>query len=210
MTNCDPDHDLAADLLQRLTDLLADETMQQRIDEPIDDAAAAFKCPQTEERSQAEFHHVIALFLAHLRAHALAGNKGPPLCGVLGEAIAMIEEGYRGTYSDGYDGALQDAIDPSYSGLELVLERMTSMLKARCREMYVLWILDRHVTSAGWEVRCALATRLIECCKEWMPPEIQRCPAEQMVDSIPELLRIHLGMNRLAKVGSSSPFGQPT
>jgi hypothetical protein len=122
----------------------------------------------------------------------------------------LIEEGYRGTYSDGYYGALQDAIDPSYSGLELVLERMTSMLKARCREMYVLWILDRHVASADWEIRCALATQLIECCMEWMPPELQRCPAEQMVDSIPELLRIHLGMNRLAKVGSSSPFGQPT
>jgi hypothetical protein len=55
MTSYDSHRDHATDLLQCLTGLLADEVLQQRIDEPIDDAAVRFKCPQTAERSKLSF-----------------------------------------------------------------------------------------------------------------------------------------------------------
>jgi hypothetical protein len=124
--------------------------------------------------------------------------------------MALLEEGYRGTYSDGYYGALQDAIDPSYSGLELVLERMATTLKTRCREIYVRWVLDRHITSANWEVRCALAALLIDRCREWMPPELKSCPAEQLIGCIPDLMSIQLSMNTLAQAGPAELFVRPT
>ena len=210
MTNCDSLGDRAAELLERLTSLLADEWLQRRIDEPIDDAVAGFQRSHPAECSQAQFHRVIAGFLAHVRRQALGHCTGPPLSGALGEAMALLEEGYRGTHSDGYYGALQDAIDPSYSGLELVLERMATTLKTRCRETYVRWIIDRHVTSADWEVRCALAAVLIDRCREWMPPELKSCPAEQLVGCVPDLMSIQLSMNRLAQAGPAELFVRPT
>jgi hypothetical protein len=43
MTSYDPLSDCANELLERLTSLLADESLQQSIDEPVDDAAAGFE-----------------------------------------------------------------------------------------------------------------------------------------------------------------------
>ena len=203
MTSYDSLGNRAAELLERLTSLLADEWLQRRIDEPIDDALAGFQRPDPAECSQAQFHRVIAEFLAHVRRQALGYSTGPPLSRALGEAMALLEEGYRGTYSDGYDGAFQDAIDPAYSGLELVLERMATMLKTRCREIYVRWVIDRHVTSADWEVRCALVALLIDRCREWMPPELKSCPAEQLEGCIPELLQVYLGTTRPIHSGAA-------
>jgi len=208
MRSYDPFGDSAGQLLERVTGLLADAFLQQRIDDPIDEALASFQCPQASERTQREFHRVIGEFLMHVRKQVLTGAKESALLNALGEAIALLEEGYHGTYSDGYDGALQDAIDPVHPGLRLVLERMAEAIRIRCRETYVRWVIDRHITSANWAVRCELTALLMVCCREWMPPDLRRCPPEQLVGCIPDLLHIHLSISRALQSDLTELFAQ--
>jgi hypothetical protein len=141
-----------------------------------------------------------------VRKQVLGGVKAPASPNALGEAIALLEEGYHGTSSDGYDGALLDAIDPAHPGLPLVLERMAEAIRIRCRETYVRWVIDRHITSAEWAVRCAMTALLLDRCREWMPPELRQ--PEQMVGCIPELLHIHLSMSRVLQPGLTELFAQ--
>jgi hypothetical protein len=203
MTSYDPLRDRANELLERLTSLLAEESLQLRIDEPVDDAAAGFKCPEVAECSQTQFHQTIAQFLCYVREQVLANGKAPLWPEGLGEAMALLEDGYHGTYSDGYYGALQDALDPSYSGLEMVLERMAGTIKVRWRETYARWAIARYVASADWEVRCALTALIIDRCGEWLPPELQRCQAAQLEGCIPELLQVYLGTTRPIHSGAA-------
>ncbi|MCY2928067.1 MAG: hypothetical protein NTV86_00960 [Planctomycetota bacterium] len=208
MTNCDSSNDGAGELLERVMGLLVDSSLQQRIDAPIDEALASFPCPEASERSQRVFHRVIGEFLVHVRKEVLAGAMVPSLLNALGEAMSLLEEGYHGTCSDGYDGALHDAVDPAHPGLQLVIERMAEAIRIRYRETYVRWVIDRHITSANWTVRCSLTALLMDQCRQWMPPDLQRCPPEQLVGCIPELLHLHLSMSRVLRSELMELFAQ--
>jgi hypothetical protein len=42
----------------------------------------------------------------------------------LSEAVFLLDRYYRGGHTEGYDGALLDAMDENLEGLELVLSRL--------------------------------------------------------------------------------------
>lgn len=208
MTSSDPDNEAASELLTLLTDLLAEETLRHRIDEPVDAALAEYKHPETSECSQEVFHRNVADLLVHLRDRAWATGKGRAAAS-LDDAISLLEREYRGTYFDGYDGALQDTVDPSLPGLELVLARMAEAVKTQCRRTYIQWIMGRYVTCADYDTRCSLTALLMDRCREWLPQELQRCPPEQMVGCIPELLSIELSMRRGVQSELADLFAGP-
>ena len=58
--------DEARALLARVTTLLAEEHLQQHIDDPITRACDSFECPPTPEYSETEFRHLIADFWRHV------------------------------------------------------------------------------------------------------------------------------------------------
>ena len=178
--------DQARALLARVTTLLAEEHLQQRIDDPITIARDSFECPQTPEYSEKEFRHLIADFWRRMWRH-MAGQD-PGLTVALGEAISLLEAGYQGTHSDGYDGALTDALNPG-TGHQVVVHRIAEIFKDRRRAAYIQWVFDRYVNSADWEVRCALVALLLDRHREELPPQLQQYPPAWLADDIPGFLR---------------------
>ena len=94
---------------------------------------------------------------------------------------------------DGYDDAVLDAADPEQPGLELVLTRMTDLMKSRQRERYHRWIAARHIDPVDWGTKCAMAHILLERCRHRLPTTLRECSPPQMADHVLELLTLDLG-----------------
>ena len=182
----------ARTILGQLANALAEATLLKRIDEPIQTALLEFSYPPPAERPTARFHRAAAEFAGQARARILAKGLASIQTEGLGDALALIEHDYRGTYADGYDGALQDALDTSHAGLPVVLGRMAEALKTRYRESYLRWFLARQMRLAPWETKCALTALLLEACQEGLPPELRLGSPEQWVDCLPDLIQLYL------------------
>ena len=178
--------DEAQALLSRVTTLLTEEHLQQRIDDPITIARDSFECLQIPEYSEKEFHSLIANFWRHMWRQTV--GQDPGLTVALGEAIALLEAGYRGTHSDGYDGALTDALNPG-TGHQVVVHRIAELFRTRRRAIFTQWVFDRYVISTDWEVRCAMVALLLDRHREELPEQLQQIPRERLADHIPDLFR---------------------
>jgi len=72
---------------------------------------------------------------------------------------------------------------------------LAEWLKQRQRRMHVRWVAVRHIDPADWRTRCAMAETLLERCRQWLPPEMQSCPPEQLADDVCESILSDLSTN---------------
>ena len=196
MTSSEETRERAAAIISQMAALLDEGRMVREIDEPIDEAVRTFGSRGGLAHSHQEFHKAARDFTQFILEAALSCPRRVSLSQAHAEAVAWLEEGYQGTYTNGFDGALVDATDPSQAGIPLVLMRLAAWLKHRQRRMHVRWVAVRHIDPADWRTRCAMAEVLLERCREWLPPWMQSCPPEQFADNVCDLLLMDLSTNR--------------
>jgi len=192
MTRSDPTQTNAATIINRMAELLDEEHIAALIDRPIDIALEQFSCDDAAGHSHDQFHRTITEFIQHLHKIAFPGSRSLLSSQSHDEAVALLEQAYQGTYSDGYYAAVQDAADPLQSGMEVVLARLADLIKVHRRDMYARWVIARHIDPLDWDTQCALVATLIGCCGEWLPVQLLSCKPSQLVDTIPELLTMWL------------------
>lgn len=192
MRNSESTQRRAAKILDRVAGLLDDRLIAQCIDAPIDKAFDEFNCPEEDGYSQQRFLETAARFIAHVHEKALPGGRKPTASQARDEAVALLSQAYEGTYAGGYQGAILDAADESGPGTELVLARMAESIKRQRRHMYARWLKERHIGSADWSTKCAMAVILLERCHESLPPELRQCTPEQLAEDVFDLLELHL------------------
>lgn len=192
------------ELLDQVADLLDEQTMARQIDDPIDEALEQFGHVEHEPYSHQRFIEVTARFVHHVYEHALSPNRKLTLSQARDETVALLGRAYMGTRASGYDGAIVDAADPSGPGLELVLARIAEAIKRERHHMHTRWIESRYVDSADWPTKCAMASILIQRCREFLPPELQDCPPEQLAEDVFDLLALHLGTTSRAQAASAA------
>lgn len=196
MTCSDARRDHAEQTLQKVLSLLDEECLAQQIDEPIDRAARGFALTCQSRFSVAAFHQTIGQFLQRLYEKALPGQRKLPAGHAEDEALALLEGAYRGTESTGYYGALLDARDPDRGGMESVLFALAEIIKDIHRRQYFRWVLARHIDAADWPTRKAMAAVLLDRCRPWLPPQLQRSPAAQLADYVAQLLAFDMAITR--------------
>ena len=182
--------DSASRILERLANLLDAENLAERIDGPIDRAFHRYNFPPESEISHVLFHRQTAEFIKFLYENASLPGGLLTLSQAHDEAIALLEQTYQGTYKDGYEGALLDALDPEQPGLCLVFLRMVELIKARQRQKYTYWVASRHIDPADWRLKRTIAELLIERNRELLPPEIVQSSPGQWADHLTELLTL--------------------
>ena len=209
MTSSDATRERAATLIAQMVTLLDEGRMVQEIDEPIDDAVKKFGSDGESPHSREEFHRALSSFALCILETASSCPRRVSLSQAHDEAVAWLEEGYQGTYGNGFDEALADATDPSQAGIPLVLVRMAEWLKQRQRRMYVGCVAARHIDPADWRTRCAMAEVLLERCREFLPPGVQSCPPEQLADDVCDLLLMDLSTNGQLNLPPNHVFALP-
>ncbi len=143
-----------------LRDLLSEEQIRRRVDEPIDDAMTAYPRPVDRPSCAAEFHEAVAAFVRFLHERGVRPPRSPSRDEALAEAIALIEQAYPGRPEDRYDGAMLDATSDD-DGLETVLATIGEAVKARQRRKLVTWAIVRTVGHLRWTDRCVIADHLL-------------------------------------------------
>ncbi|MFC1737316.1 hypothetical protein ACFL1X_14485, partial [Candidatus Hydrogenedentota bacterium] len=116
-----------------------------------------------------------------------------------GEAIAIIEQGYRNTHSRGYDAAILDASDKNKNGTGIVLLSLTEIIITRERDKYRHWIFTTRIDSLDWRMKRQIAAILK---KRWEPllslsPRAASLTPEQIALCLREFIRNHLDTERI-------------
>ena len=93
-----------------------------------------------------------------------------------------------GSHSNGYEGAVIDATDPSQPGPSAVLARLEEGIKDRQRQVHLKAALVQHLGPTDWVTRCLMASILLDRLRPWAPLLLEKCTAEQLADDLIELL----------------------
>lgn len=193
-------------LLASLRRYVDQDYLARHIDEAIERAAARFRYHATDVVSHSRFHEVVARFVAHIYGKGLPSRVRLTLAQAHDESLALIDQLYEGTHARGHDAAVLDARRGDPQGLEMVLVRLTEALKLRARRMHLRHLFASLLDPADWELRCHIATRLMDQARVWLPEYMAGCNGEQFADEIPALL-IHC-LSLEIQFGYISPVGQ--
>ena len=191
MRNSDSAQGRAAAILDQVADLLDEQATARQIDDPIDEALERFGHVEHEPYSHQRFTETTARFVQHVYEHALSPSRKFTLSQARDETVALLRQAYMGMSASGYEGAILDAADPLGPGFGLVLARIAEAIKRERRQMHTRWVESRYIDSADWPTKCAMASILIERCREFLPPELQDCPPEQLAEDVFDLLTLH-------------------
>lgn len=186
MTCSDRSASAAEGILDSLSELLAETSLVELIDEPIDKAVRSFQCPSGHAESQGEFLDRVASFLQHVYASAFPTARQLTSAQARDEAVSLLEQG---GFPSGYRAALWEAGHPQGAGIQGVLAELTAFLKLRLREAHARWVYTAHLGGLDWPTRCQLAALILQRWGDRTPPELRPQSAEQYANFLPLLVQ---------------------
>jgi len=186
---------MAAEIIDRVRELLDPRRLVERIDDPADRAVMDFRVDSDTAYSHARFQNAIAEFVRHVYGNAFPCGRVLSQPQAHDEAVALLEQAYPSASGDGYDDAILDAADPNQAGVDFVLSTMAEAIKERQRSTHVRWVRARYVDSADWPTRCAVAELLLEDWRSWLPPDWQDCSPGDLAGVVWHFLTFALGVD---------------
>jgi len=202
MRNSDRIRDRAAEAIDRLTCLLNEEYLRETIDTPIDTVARQCLAEAVPVATAAAFQDRTAALVQALYARALSPPRSLTMSQARDEAARLLG-GYGGTYADGYDAALMDAVDPAQPGIGLVLARLAELVKERRREDHLRWAVARCLDPADHRLKAAVAAELIDRYGSLLPPEVRAGPPGRWG---PDAVRL---LTAILAAGAPAASGRP-
>ena len=177
-------------IIDEVRALISTDTLYRLIDEPILLAADSFDQDSAGPFTSETFLKVIGEFVGHLYANGLGVARQLTSSQARAEAIAILEEGYEGQDSRGFDAALLDATDPNRSGIEWVLEQITAVIILRHRSQHVRWVFEMRINALDWACKCHLAEFLMAQNLTSLPEALLGCRPAQLAHLLAELITI--------------------
>jgi len=153
-----------------------------------------------------QFNDIISEFVFHVYKHAQACPRKLNRSQACDEAVDLLEQAYEGTHANGYHAALLDATDTSQGGMDVVLSRITDIIKSRLRQNYRRWVFAHCIDPSDWRAKCDIAAILLDRCSPLPPGKQGSYYAEQFVDHISELFDAVLSIEQLEQQGSFASF----
>ena len=196
---CSRDNAWAADTLGRISELMDEACVRNRIDEPIDTASASFRFETESPVSHCHFHRVISDFVRHVYREGIQPRQELSSAQASAEAIALLEKGYRGARARGCDAAFLDAVDPRHSGIDAVLAQLAEIIKDVERGKYIHWVFATSLDALTWADRRQVVELLLERLQPFLAPRLRRCEAEQLANEIPVLVTTHLSTDAMLR-----------
>ena len=185
--------------IDRMVSLLSEERILAEIDQPLDQAVQAFRLELRGPLSNSSFNEVVGEFIRHVYQMGLRLPRRLSKLEALTEAVFLLQRYYQGGYTEGYDGALLDAMDGNLEGLELVLSRVGESLKEIERNKYVNWVFADHVDRLDWEARRRLLIAYLDQYGDFLPAKLRELDPARLVDHFHALIINHVSSINLLK-----------
>ena len=188
--------DLHMTNLNKIMEILNEEVLFKKIDEPLDEALRKFSYSLSAEITQKEFNSVMKSFIEHLKNYGIIilttqvkGNESS-------EIIWLTEKYYRGHETKGYEGALYDVITQGSEGIESVLEGIIETIKISEREKYISCIITKYFTFLDWDRKKEILREIFDEYGYLFPPELKELQLAQLVPRIQELINLIITTNQ--------------
>ncbi len=146
--------------------LLANATICERIDEPIEMAALSFEGLRTVSPpiDNATLLQVAGEFVAHIYEHGLCFAHVLTLDQAQAEAVFLLDYGYPGETGKGYDGARRDVSKHGLNALQGVPLALAQAIKGIQRRRYERWVLASRIEHLDWQTKSNLTAAIL---KRW-------------------------------------------
>lgn len=187
----------AARMAQDLLQALDERVLLERIDQPVDQAAASFQYDRQTAFSYQQFVRVSADFLDHLFRQA-----GLPLpCAtpeqINNEVVVVLEMAFGNPKAPGYDIAYFEAL----AGLSMdgLLASMAMAVKANERAKYDHMVRSQFLHKMlclSWPERLMVVEAVMEMCAPSLGPIFQGYAPSRMMPHLPNLVTEHLKTQR--------------
>lgn len=172
--------------------LLSREKLFEQVDERLDQAVKTFQLGLKGPLSSSSFNEVITEFIRHVYLLGLPLPRRLSKPEALSEAVFLLHRYYRGGHTEGYDGALLDAMDDNLEGLELVLSRLGETLKELERNKYVNWVLVDQLERLDWETKRRVVVTYLKKYGDFLPAKLTELDPARLVDHSHALILNHV------------------
>ena len=189
----------AEELLDRIANLLSEEKILAEVDQPLDKAAQAFRLELKESLSYSSFNQAVGAFVRHVYQSGLRLSRDLSENEAMTEAVYLLRRYYRGGYTEGYEGALLDAMDGNLEGLELVLSRICESVREIERAKYVNWVFAEHFDRLNWDARRRLVIAYLNQYRHLLPAKLLELNPARLVGHFRVLIINHVSSNNLLK-----------
>ena len=185
------------EIIDSVVRLLDESLLRHEIDEPIDAAASSFEFSNMVEASaeNAVFLQTIGAFVAHIYQHGIRAPRTLTWEQAQAEAVFLLEQAYKGTSTNGYDGALRDTAKSGVQGLCEILMVLADTLKAIRRQWYERWVVSTHIEHLDWEVRRDVTAIVLERWGQLMGKDVEGWSPEELTPACAWLIKAHVGSN---------------
>ena len=168
--------------LVKIADLLSEEQILAEVDQPLDQAAQAFRLELKEPLSYTSFNQAVGEFVRYVYKSGLRLPRDLSESEAVMEAIYLLTRFYRGGYTEGYEGALLDAMNGQLEGLELVLSRICESIKKIERAKYVNWVFAEHFDRLDWDARRRFVMVYLDKLRDFLPAKMLELSPARLVD----------------------------
>jgi hypothetical protein len=191
-------------IIDTVMDLLDRDTIQQKIELPIIEAAATFKYKAAQGFSCKEFIKTAGKFIQHIYQNGLGIQQELSPHQAEAEAIYILEMRYQNTCSKGYYAAVLDSQNPNLDGLKCVLNQIINIIIQNRRNDYVHWVFTTNIQSLDWRTKCKIAKTLQRQWSSILPSDIKNYPPAMLADNIPKLIDVCIAADNTITILSST------
>jgi hypothetical protein len=208
MTNSEAERRATA-IIKEVFELIREEYLQLKIDEPIEKAAANFEFDRDAPVTHQTFTQITRDFIRHVYEKALWGWQKMSAREALAEAVVILEEGYQAAHDRGYYAAYLDASNPKVDGLENVLAQMARHIIVMARARHIRWICASRIELADWPTRYLIAEIILKHWESFLPENLRTCPPAQLANHLSELINVVLSIDRMVSKMLGGNVGSP-
>jgi hypothetical protein len=198
MRNSELDHS-PEKTVDRIVGLFGEENLLAEIDQRLNEALQAFRLELAVPISGTSFREIVADFIRHVYLTGLPLPRRLSKPEALAEAVFLLDRYYSGGYTEGYDGALLDAMDENLEGLELVLSSLGEYVKEIERGKYINWVFADHVDRLDWEGRRRLVIEYLGLYGDLLPANLRELDPARLVEHLHALILGHVSSMNLLK-----------
>ena len=175
----------AEKVLDSIFKQLNEDHISKRIDEPIDTVLQDFTSRLLNSDENRTPSKVFSEFVRCVYADGL--KAGWHVVNSEATSLSLLEDHYRGLWSDGYCAAMLDATNSTMGDLGFVLAQLAEIIKTKERQEYIQAVFTRQIDPSDWHLRCEIVKVLHDRYGPLLSPTLQECPPSQLVDQIPAL-----------------------
>lgn len=189
MNSSDEQRNKADRLLDTIVSLIGPVYIEENITAPLDAIRKVFSKRKNIEYSHENFHRTITEFIQTVSRQTQLYGGTLSEEAAHSEAVFLINHFYRGSKTQGIDGALADAIDPDQQQMSQVIRNLTTAMKDYAKGKHFESVKCRYIDAVGWQMRRVMTQRLLQRKRPRLVKPMDTWSLEQLSGRLWELIQ---------------------